>query len=159
MPIIPPRQEENEVGKTAPESHVFSTLKKNLLNAKIVICNIHNCNLSLLKNCDFQKLILYNAHNISECAAVQALQKNVSQCVLLGDHTLRERVVNEYDGVVARSRAVSQSIFETLVRKNVRPVLLTLGKPISNNNSNDSNCQLASAGKGKAVPESLKIAS
>nr|QBK46523.1 ATP-dependent helicase NAM7 [Philasterides dicentrarchi] len=102
----------------------FGQQKTTLNNNRVAILTQDSIAQYLTLSRDFQKVLIVDAHDISELTCLSVFNKNCDQVVLIGDHyTYKDKSVEVSN--LAKSRGYGVSIFESFIKKGIKPVFVS----------------------------------
>jgi len=91
--------------------------------AQIVCCTCLGSSSELLSNMIFTRVLIDEAHQISELETLVPLVKKCQQLILLGD---RKKIPPKAISVLAQSKGLSISMFERFLIAGIQPINLTM---------------------------------
>ncbi len=105
------------------ESLNFKMTKKMISEAQVICCTCLGSGSDLLNNMIFTRVLIDEAHQITEFETLIPIVKKCQQLVLLGD---RKKLPPKAISFMAQSKGLSISMFERLILGGMQPINLNM---------------------------------
>ncbi|KRX03858.1 P-loop containing nucleoside triphosphate hydrolase [Pseudocohnilembus persalinus] len=115
-------QQDNNKEFQTPHNQRFMFLKKLLREAPVVVCKATAVQSDYLKGLTFYRVIIDEAHRVSETLALATVVKNCQKLVLVGDPMSPGVQVHS---MFAASKGVYLSLFDKFLMQRIQPIVLS----------------------------------
>lgn len=117
------RQFSYNFSKQQYDSLSFKMNKQMILDSQVVCCSCLAAGSDLLDNLMFTRVIIDEAHQVSEVETLIPIVKKCQQLVLLGD---RKKIPPRSISFLAQTKGMSISLFERLILGGIQPINLNM---------------------------------
>lgn len=102
--------------ETHNKKNIFGIIKKEITNVEVICATLVGSNSQILEKLKFERVILDEAAQSTEISNLAALNKNIKQLVIIGDHKQLRPTIQS---TLAAQLGYGISLFEKLVNKEI----------------------------------------